>query len=64
LISGQKRGAFGIIKRLRRRSAIEAVIGHMEYDGYLGRCHLKGRAGDAPTPSSWADTTSASSSSG
>jgi hypothetical protein len=28
--SGQKRGVFGIIKReLRRRSAIEAVIGHM-----------------------------------
>ena len=47
-ISGQKRGVFGIIKReLRRRSAIEAVIGHMKADGHLGRCHLKGRAGDA-----------------
>ena len=47
-ISGQKRGVFGIIKReLRRRSAIEAVIGHMKSDGHLGRCHLKGRAGDA-----------------
>jgi len=47
-ISGQKRGVFGIIKReLRRRSAIEAVIGHMKTDGHLGRCHLKGRAGDA-----------------
>jgi transposase, IS5 family len=47
-ISGQKRGVFGIIKReLRRRSAIEAVIGHMKTDGHLGRCYLKGRHGDA-----------------
>jgi SRSO17 transposase len=34
-ISGQKRGAFGVIKReLRRRSAIEPVIGHMNTDGH------------------------------
>jgi transposase, IS5 family len=47
-ISGQKRGVFGIIKReLRRRSAIEAIIGHMKTDGHLGRCYLKGREGDA-----------------
>jgi transposase, IS5 family len=47
-IAGQKRGVFGIIKReLRRRSAIEAVIGHMKTDGHLGRCYLKGREGDA-----------------
>jgi len=47
-ISGQKRGVFGVIKReLRRRSAIEAVIGHMKTDGHLGRCYLKGRDGDA-----------------
>src|ERR1041384_5665889 len=47
-ISGQKRGVFGLITReLRRRSAIEAVIGHMKTDGHLGRCYLKGRAGDA-----------------
>lgn len=47
-ISGQKRGVFGAIKReLRRRSAIEPVIGHMKAEGHLGRCHLKGRAGDA-----------------
>ena len=47
-ISGQKRGVFGAIKReLRRRSAIEAVIGHLKTDGHLGRCHLKGREGDA-----------------
>lgn len=47
-ISGQKRGVFGVIKReLKRRSAIEPVIGHMKADGHLGRCYLKGRAGDA-----------------
>jgi len=47
-ISGQKRGVFGSIKReLRRRAAIEAAIGHMKTDGHLGRCYLKGAAGDA-----------------
>jgi transposase, IS5 family len=47
-ISGQKRGVFGVIKReLRRRSAIEPVIGHLKAEGHLGRCYLKGRAGDA-----------------
>jgi hypothetical protein len=36
-ISGQKRGVFDVIKReLRRRSAIEPVIGHMKTDGHLG----------------------------
>ena len=52
-ISGQKRGVLGRIKReLTRRSAIEAVIGHMKAEhmkaeGHLSRCYLKGRAGDA-----------------
>ena len=47
-ISGQKRGVFGVIKReLRRRSAIEPVIGHLKAEGHLGRCYLKGPAGDA-----------------
>ena len=47
-ISGQKRGIFGTIKReLRRRSAIEPLIGHMKEEGHLGRCYLKGHAGDA-----------------
>jgi len=47
-ISGQKRGVFGVIKReLRRRSAIEPVIGHMKAEGHLDRCYLKGQAGDA-----------------
>src|SRR6187431_135713 len=43
----QKRGVHGVIKReLRRRSAIEPVIGHMKSDGHLGRNFLKGRHGD------------------
>jgi IS5 family transposase len=47
-ISGQKRGVFGAIEReLRRRSAIEPIIGHMKSEGHLGRCYLKGREGDA-----------------
>ena len=45
--SGQKRGVHGVIKKeLRRRSAIEAVIGHLKTDGHLGRNFLKGRHGD------------------
>ena len=41
------RGVIGVIKKeLRRRSAIEAVIGHMKTDGHLGRNFLKGRHGD------------------
>ena len=45
--SGQKRGVHGQIKReLKRRSAIEPVIGHMKNDGHLGRNYLKGRLGD------------------
>ena len=45
--SGQKRGVHGQIKReLKRRSAIEAVIGHCKTDGHLARNFLKGRHGD------------------
>ena len=45
--SGQKRGLTPLIKRqLRRRSAIEPVIGHMKEDGRLGRNFLKDRHGD------------------
>ena len=45
---GSKARRLGAIKReLKRRSAIEAVIGHMKTDGHLGRCYLKGRDGDA-----------------
>ena len=45
--SGQKRGVHGQIKReLRRKSAIEPVIGHLKEDSHLGRNFLKGRHGD------------------
>jgi IS5 family transposase len=44
----QKRGVTrSIRKELKRRNAIEPVIGHMKSDGLLQRNHLKGREGDA-----------------
>jgi len=47
-IAGQKRGVIGVIKReLRRRSAIERVIGPMKSAGHLGGGSFKGRIGDA-----------------
>ncbi len=36
-----------IKREMRRRSAIEPVIGHMKQDGHLERNHLKGPEGDA-----------------
>lgn len=48
LISGTRRGLTPkLIADLRRRSAIEAEIGHMKTDGRLSRCPLKGIIGDA-----------------
>jgi IS5 family transposase len=48
LISGTRRGLTPkLIADLRRRSAIEAEIGHMKTDGRLSRCPLKGTMGDA-----------------
>ncbi|MFC5049725.1 IS5 family transposase [Rubritalea spongiae] len=45
--SGQIRGVTPEIKReLRRRSAVEPVIGHMKTDGHLGRNYLHGKDGD------------------
>jgi IS5 family transposase len=47
-VSGQKRGLTPTIKReLRRRSAIEPVIGHAKSDGHLNRNFLLGADGDA-----------------
>lgn len=47
-ISGARRGITRTIaKLLRRRSAIEPMIGHMKTDGRLTRCPLKGTTGDA-----------------
>ena len=46
--SGQKRGVHGTIKReLRRRAAIEPVIGHLKGEHRLDRNYLKGRDGDS-----------------
>ncbi len=48
LISGMRKGITPMLaKLLRRRSAIEAEIGHMKTDGRLARCRLKGTTGDA-----------------
>jgi IS5 family transposase len=47
-ISGQKRRVTETIKReLRRRAAVEPVIGHMKSDHRMGRNHLAHAAGDA-----------------
>jgi transposase, IS5 family len=46
--AGQKRRMTEAIKReMRRRPAIEPVIGHAKSDHQMGRNHLAGRAGDA-----------------
>ena len=48
MLSGHKRGLSPQMKReLKRRSAIEATIGHMKTDGRLDRNFLKGHVGDA-----------------
>ena len=47
-VSRQKHGLTPTIRReLKRRSAVEPVIGHMKSDGHLARCFLKGAEGDA-----------------
>ena len=33
-------------KQLKRRQAIEPIIGHIKADHGMGRCHLKGETGD------------------
>ncbi len=45
-MSGQKRVSSSLKKRIKRRSAIEPVIGHMKMDGKLGRNYLKGTLGN------------------
>lgn len=48
-ISGQRRGikTRSLKKRLKRRQAIEPVIGHLKSDGRLDRNYLQGTVGDA-----------------
>ncbi len=43
----KKRMSRAMRKKLRRRRAIEPIIGHMKSDGKLGRCYLKSSIGDA-----------------
>lgn len=43
---GTRKLRASIRKWIKRRSAIEAVIGHAKTDGRLGRNFLKGREGD------------------
>lgn len=47
-ISGQRRGikTQRLRRSLKRRQAIEPVIGHLKSDGLLGRNYLKGTEGD------------------
>jgi len=46
--SGQKRGMTGPIKReMKRRAAVEPVIGHLKEDHRMGRNFLAGAGGDA-----------------
>ena len=47
-VSGQKRGikTQRLKRSLKRREAIEPVIGHLKSDGLLGRNYLKGALGD------------------
>jgi len=46
-ISGQRRGITRRLRRcIKRRQAIEPIIGHLKQDGWLGRNWLKGRTGD------------------
>ena len=43
-------------KQLKRRQAIEPIIGHLKADHRMGRCHLKGEQGDrlpAVHPTTW-----------
>ena len=48
-IAGHKRGLTPALQRdLRRRSALEQMVGHMNADGRLSRCALNGTLGDAP----------------
>ena len=47
-IAGQKRGVTRALRRaLKRRNAIEPIIGHTKHDGLMGRNYLLGSTGDA-----------------
>ena len=44
-ITGKRQGSGKAHEDQHRRNAIEPIIGHMEQDGLLNRCHLKGMEG-------------------
>jgi transposase, IS5 family len=47
-IAGQKRGLTRALRRaLKRRNAIEPIIGHTKHDGLMGQNYLLGSTGDA-----------------
>lgn len=47
-LAGQRRRMTRVLrKKLKRRNAIEPIIGHMKSEGHLGRNHLQGAIGDA-----------------
>jgi len=47
-IAGQRRGMTKTLRRkLKRRNAIEPIIGHMKAEGHLDRNYLQGSLGDA-----------------
>jgi transposase, IS5 family len=47
-IAGQRRGLSRSLRRaLKRRNAIEPIIGHAKHDGLMGRNYLLGKVGDA-----------------
>ena len=49
--SGQKRGVTPAIKKImKRRAAVEPLIGHMKHDNRMGRNYLAHPAGDASNP--------------
>ena len=57
-ISGQVRRVTASIRReMRRRAAVEPVIGHLKAEHRMGRNYLKGPEGDRITPSSPPATT-------
>ena len=50
-ISGQVRRVTKTIRReMKRRAAVEPVIGHLKAEHRMGRNHLKGRDGDRINP--------------
>jgi IS5 family transposase len=50
-IPGQKRGITPALRKsIKRRNAIEPIIGHLKNDGRMGRNYLKGVIGDAMNP--------------